>query len=110
MRVHNLRKQVQEQRVYAVDFSTGDNITAMPRDIMVKIFSEMNPCDIPTLAVVCKTWKRNSTEPALWKHYCHCRWAGVIRWGVVDDVRCYCLRIDNMPAQVVTHRNTVIRT
>lgn len=87
MRVMALRQQVEEQRVYAVDFRTGDNITAMPRDIMVKIFSYLNVQDVPTLSLVCKQWKRSTTEPALWKHYTLTRWAAKIQWSIVDEVR-----------------------
>ena len=86
MRVRALREQVQEQRVYAVDFRSGDNITAMPRDIMVKIFSHLGPLDIPVLSLVCKQWKRSATEPALWRHYSLQRWSAKIQWSIVDEV------------------------
>lgn len=82
------RSQVEEQRCYATDFQAEENnINALPRDMLVKIFQQTDAGSTAVMALVCQTWHRATEDAGLWRYFCMFDWSHQIRWSVVDEVR-----------------------
>ena len=82
------RSQVEEQRCYATDFQAEENnINALPRDMLVKIFQQTDAGSTAIMALVCQTWHRATEDAGLWRYFCMFDWSHQIRWSVVDEVR-----------------------